>query len=187
MFLILRSTGGLLLPSLRCLSWRSTARYVGDEILAVAAVDEETAEAALDLIKVDYEILPFVLDAEEAVKPDAVKLYPEGNAIQEKADVTIRGNVEEGFGQADVILEEKYKTHLVQHTTLEPRVTVANWSGKRLTIWDSHKGPFGLRTSVARALNIRVNQVRVLTPYIGGDFGDKGNVERQHIICCASR
>ena len=69
----------------------STARYVGDEILAVAAVDEETAEAALDLIKVDYEILPFVLDAEEAVKPDAVKIYPEGNVDSGKGRHTDTG------------------------------------------------------------------------------------------------
>lgn len=160
----------------------SMARYAGDEILAVAAVDEETAEEALNLIKVDYQILPFVLDAEEAAKPEAPKIYPEGNVIQDAADTLNRGNVEEGFKQADVILEEKYKTYLIQHTTMEPRVTVASWSGKRLTIWDSHKGPFRLRTSLAQALNIKVNQVRILTPYIGGDFGDKGAVERQHVI-----
>ena len=160
----------------------SVARYVGDEILAVAAVDEETAEEALERIKIDYEPLPFLLDPEEAAKPDAPKIYPEGNVIQEKADILIRGNVEEGFRQADVILEGKYKTHLVQHTTMEPRVTVASWSGKRLIIWDSHKNPFNLRTSIARALNIKVNQVRILTSYIGGDFGDKGNLERQHVI-----
>jgi CO/xanthine dehydrogenase Mo-binding subunit len=160
----------------------TTARYAGDEILAVAAVDEETAEEALELIKVDYDILPFVLDAEEAARPSAVKIYPEGNVILETADRIIRGDVEEGFKQADVILEGTYKTHLLQHATLEPRVTVARWSGKRLTLWDSHKGPFRLRTDLARAFNLKVNQVRVLTPYIGGDFGDKGNVERQHLI-----
>jgi CO/xanthine dehydrogenase Mo-binding subunit len=86
-----------------------TARYVGDEILAVAAVDEETAEEALDLITVDYQILPFLLDAEEAVKPEAPKIYPEGNVVQEAADAVNRGNVEEGFRQADVILEENIK------------------------------------------------------------------------------
>ena len=59
----------------------STARYAGDEILAVAAVDEETAEEALDLIRVDYQILPFVLDAEEAVKPEVPKIYLEGNVV----------------------------------------------------------------------------------------------------------
>ena len=160
----------------------STARYAGDEILAVAAMDEETAEDALDLIKVDYEVLPFVLDAEEAVKAEAPKIYPEGNFVRETADTLVRGNVEEGFKQADVILEDKYRTHLIQHCTMEPRVTVARWTGKRLTIWDSHKGPFRLRTDLARALNIKVNQVRVLTPYIGGDFGDKGQMERQHVI-----
>jgi len=160
----------------------TTARYVGDEILAVAAVDEETAEEALDLIRVDYQILPFVLDAEEAIKPEAPKIYPEGNVIQDAADSITRGDVEDGFKQADLILEEKYKTHLIQHTTMEPRVTVASWSGKRLTLWDSHKNPFRVRTDLARALNLRVNQVRVLTQYIGGDFGDKAFIERQHIL-----
>ena len=160
----------------------TTARYVGDEILAVAAVDEETAEMALELIKVEYEVLPFVLDAEEAVKPEAPRIYPEGNAVQDPADTLNRGNVEEGFKQADVILEEKYKTHLIQHVTLEPRVTVASWNGKRLTVWDSHKSPFRLRTDIAQALKLKVNQVRLLTHYIGGDFGDKASLERQHLI-----
>jgi len=67
-----------------------------------------------------------------------------------------------------VVLEEKYQTHLIQHTTFEPRVTVAKWSGKRLTLWDSHKNPFRVRNDVARALGVKVNQVRVLTAYIGG-------------------
>ncbi len=169
-------------PTVRMPVLASTARYAGDEIAAVAAVDEETAENACELIKIDYEIFPFLLDAEDAAKSDAPKIYPEGNVVLEKADRIIRGNVEEGFKQADVILEGTYKTHLLQHTTLEPRITVASWSGKRLTLWDSHKGPFRLRTDLARALNLKVNQVRVLTPYIGGDFGDKGNVERQHIL-----
>jgi CO/xanthine dehydrogenase Mo-binding subunit len=159
-----------------------TARYAGDEIAAVAAVDEETAEEALDLIRVDYKILPFVLDAEEAAKPTATKLYPEGNVIREAADTLIRGDVEEGFRQADVIVEERYKTNLIQHVSMEGRVTVANWSGKRLFVWVSHKNPFGLRTGLAQALGIKVNQVRILTPYIGGDFGDKAFTERCHVI-----
>jgi CO/xanthine dehydrogenase Mo-binding subunit len=160
----------------------TTARYAGDEILAVAAVDEETAENALELIKVEYEILPFVLDAEEAVKPGAPKIYPDGNTFQDPACTLNRGEVEKGFQEADVVLEERYRTHLVQHTTLEPRVTVASWSGKRLTFWDSHKSPFRLRTDVAQALGLKVNQVRFLTHYIGGDFGDKATLERQHLI-----
>jgi CO/xanthine dehydrogenase Mo-binding subunit len=160
-----------------------TARYAGDEILAVAAVDEETAENALELIKIDYELLPFVLDAEEATKAGAPRIYPEGNVIREKIDTLVRGNLEEGFKQADVILEQKYQTHMIQHVTMEPRVTVAAWNGKKLTIWDSGKGPFGLRADLAQALNIKVNQIRVLTPYIGGDFGDKGRMERQHVVC----
>ena len=161
----------------------ATARYAGDEILAVVAEDEQTAEDAIELIKVEYEILPFVLDAEEAIKAGVVKIYPEGNIVREQADTIIRGDIAEGFRQADVILEEKYQTHMLQHVTMEPRVTVARWNGKRLTVWDSHKGPFRLRTDMARALGLKVNQVRVLTTFIGGDFGDKGQMERQHVIC----
>ena len=160
----------------------TTARYAGDEICAVAAVDEETAEQALELIEVDYEVLPFVLDPEEALKPGAPLLYPEGNSIREDADTIIRGNVEEGFRQADVVLEGAYRTSMIQHATMETRVTVANWTGKRLILWDSHKNPFRVRTDLARALGIKVNQVRVMTPYIGGDFGDKAYLERGHII-----
>ena len=160
----------------------SIARYVGDEIMAVAAVDEDVAEAALGLVHVDYEALPFVLDVESAIKPGAVKIYPEGNTVREKDDTLNRGNVAEGFRQADVILEEDYKTNMIQHAQLEGRITVAAWNGKKLTLWDSHKNPFRLRTDLARAFKIKVNQVRVMTPYIGGDFGDKGNIERQHII-----
>ena len=160
----------------------TTARYAGDEILALAAVDEETAEQALELIRVEYQILPFALDAEEAFKPEAQKIYPEGNVVQDPAATLNRGNVEEGFKQADVIVEEKYKTHLIQHTTMEPRVTVASWNGKRLTIWDSHKSPFRVRTEIAQALKLKVNQVRLLTHYIGGDFGDKATLERQHLL-----
>ena len=161
----------------------ATARYAGDEILAVVAEDEQTAEDAMELIKIEYEILPFVLDAEEAIKAGVVKIYPEGNIVREQADTIIRGDIAEGFRQADVILEEKYQTHMLQHVTMEPRVTVARWNGKRLTVWDSHKGPFRLRTDMARALGLKVNQVRVLTTFIGGDFGDKGQMERQHVIC----
>jgi len=160
----------------------STARYAGDEIMAVAAVDEDIAEEALELVKVDYEILPFVLEMEEAMKAGAPNIYPEGNVVREKDDTLVRGNVEDGFRQADVIIEGDYKTNMIQHSQLEGRITVAAWNGKRLTIWDSHKNPFRLRTDLARALKIKVNQIRVMTPYIGGDFGDKGNIERQHII-----
>lgn len=160
----------------------TTARYVGDELAAVAAVDEETAERAVELLKVGYEVLPFVLDPEEAARPGAPKIYPHGNVVVEKATNLNRGNVEEGFRQADVVLEARYRTNPVQHTQIEGRVTVAAWSNGNLTIWDSHKNPFRLRTDVAKGLGIKVNRVRVLTPYVGGDFGDKGNVERQHFI-----
>ena len=103
----------------------------------------------------------------------APRLYPEGNALQEAADTVVRGSVEEGFRQADIILEDKYRTQLVQHVTPEPRVTISAWTGKQADPLGSHKHPFSLRTDLARALGLKVNQIRINTHYIGGDFGDK--------------
>jgi CO/xanthine dehydrogenase Mo-binding subunit len=98
------------------------ARFVGDDIAVVAAVNEETAQEALELIKVEYQKLPFVLDPEEALKPNAPKLYPDGNLIGGKPAVVSRGDVEKGFAEADLIYEAKYRTNLLQHATREPRV-----------------------------------------------------------------
>ena len=103
------------------------ARFAGDDIAVVAAVDEDRAQEALDLIKVDYQILPFVLDPEEALKPTAPKIHPAGNLVRGKPSTLIRGNIEKGFQEADLVYEGKYSTPMLQHVSAEPRVCVAQW------------------------------------------------------------
>lgn len=81
-----------------------TARFEGDDIAVVAAIDEEKASEALDLIKVEYQALPFVLDPEEAMKPEAPKVHPQGNIIGGKPLLLDRGDIEKGFKEADLVM-----------------------------------------------------------------------------------
>jgi len=158
------------------------ARFQGDDIAAVVAVDEERAAEAIELIKVEYEVLPFVLDPEEAMKPEAPKIHPEGNIIGGKPQVLKRGDIEKGFQEAEVILENTYRTSLLQHVTSEPRVCVAHWEGGRLTIWDSTQYTFGVQSGVAKALKLPMSKVRVICEFMGGGFGDKTTSERYNVL-----
>ena len=146
------------------------ARFEGDDIAVVAAVDEERAREALDLIKVDYEVLPFVLDPEEAMKPEAAKIHPKGNIIGGKPFILQRGDVEKGFKEADLVYEGNYRTPLLQHVTSEPRVCVAHWEGGKLTLWDSTQYTFAVQRGVASVLKIPMNKVRVICEFMGGGF-----------------
>ena len=158
------------------------ARFQGDDIAVVAAVDEDTAVEALDLIKVDYQVLPFVLDPEEALKASAPQLFPAGNLIGGKPAVVNRGDVEKGFAEADVVYEARYRTPILQHATGESRVSIAQWEAGRLTIWDSTQGPFEVQEAVAKALHIPMSKVHVICEFMGGGFGDKGHPGRHQIL-----
>ena len=148
-------------------------RHVGDEVACVAALDEETAEEALKLIEVEYEKLPFVLDAERALEEGAPKVYPGGNLQGGKPSVYARGDVEKGFAEADAVVEETFRTQVQVHACLEPHASVARWEGDKLVVWDSTQAVFGVREQLARTLNLPLSRVRVLAPFIGGGFGSK--------------
>lgn len=158
------------------------ARFAGDDIAVVAAVDEDRAQQALDLIEVSYQPLPFVLDPEEALKPAAPKVHPTGNLIRGKPTVLQRGNIEKGFQEADLIYEGRYYTPMLQHVSAEPRVCVARWERGRLTIWDSTQYTFATQQGVAYVLKIPMSKVRVIGDYVGGGFGDKLQVERYSVL-----
>lgn len=148
-------------------------RYVGDEIACVAAESEQIANEALKLIEVDYKVLDFVTDAAEAMKDDAPKLYEGGNLMGGKASVHERGDVEAGFQEADVIVEQTYRTPVEVHNPLEVHGSLVNWDGDQLTIWDSTQAVFGVRDKIADKLGIPSSQVRVIKEYMGGGFGSK--------------
>ncbi len=158
------------------------ARYAGEDIAVAAAVDEERVQEALDLIKVEYQPLPFVIDPEEALKPAAPKVHPAGNLVGGKPVVLNRGSVEKGFQEADLVYEARYSTPLLQHATAEPRVCVARWERGRLTIWDSLQHTFGTQAGLAYVFKIPMSKVRVVCDYMGGGFGDKIQMERYSVL-----
>ena len=166
-----------------------TVRYVGDEVGAVVAEDEYAAQDALKLIEVKYKLLPFVLDPEEAMKPEAPKIWPEGNLqIYDGKSHSLysRGDIEKGFAEADIVLERKYTTQVAVHCTLETHSNVANWDGDYLILWESTQGVFWTQEQVANKLNIPVNKIRVICPYLGGAFGCKWELNKQSIIAALS-
>jgi CO/xanthine dehydrogenase Mo-binding subunit/aerobic-type carbon monoxide dehydrogenase small subunit (CoxS/CutS family) len=159
-------------------AFNNPVRFVGEPVAAVAAVDRHTAEDALQLIAVDYEPLPFVLDPEEALKPGAPQIWPEGNlspnARNEHVPIGVkRGNVEEGFTASDRVFEDRYSTSFVHNAQMEPRVCVAAWDADKLTVYTPTGGVANCRTDMARDLGIPQEKVRVVCRYMGGNFGNK--------------
>ncbi len=156
------------------MSWLfdSHCRHEGEEIAAVAADSIEHARDAARAVKVEYEILPFVIDYESALKPGAPAVHEGGNRPGDPG-VYERGNVSEGFAAADVVLEHTYRTPIQIHTTMEVHGSVAQWDGDRLTVWDTNQGVFGRRAELAQTFKLPLSSVRVISRYMGGGFGSK--------------
>ena len=153
------------------------ARYAGDGVAAVAAVDDETAQEALDLIEVEYEELSYVMDPEEAIEPGAPAVHPERKEV--KNNITfhfdyIRGKGEKAFKEADFIIEDKFATQAQHQCYLEPQACVAFWdSSGKLTLWGGTQRVFSNRARLAIALGIPEAQIRIIQPHVGGAFGGK--------------
>ncbi|MBW2058049.1 MAG: xanthine dehydrogenase family protein molybdopterin-binding subunit [Deltaproteobacteria bacterium] len=148
-------------------------RYVGDEVAAVAAVDEETATSALDLIDVEYETLPAVFDAEEAVKPGAPLIHEKDKNIAFHVE-RLFGDPDRAFEECDFVCEDRYVTEQVAHCCMEVSNCVARWDpAGRLTIWVNTQAPHTQRQEVARILGIPARNVRIISSAMGGGFGSK--------------
>lgn len=175
-----------------CYILEDHVRYAGDEVAAVAARTRAIAEEALDLFDVEYEVLPAIFDPEEGSKPDAPQLYPGGNVYGPQLAMLVEknihapmvmewGEIEEGFKESDVVIEDKVEVKPQIHSPVEPHICIASWKGDELTILTATQSPYELRLSVAYALGIPESKVRVISPAIGGGFGAK-YVERLHAI-----
>jgi putative selenate reductase molybdopterin-binding subunit len=168
-----------------CYSLDATVRFVGDRVAAVAAESPEIAEQALRLIEVEYEVLPAVLDMEQAMAQDAVVIHPEPDSygiydpqrnIAAHLEAKL-GEVEQALAEADVVLERTYRVPQVQQTPLETHTTITYWDEDgRLVIRTSTQVPFHVRRIVAPLLGLPVKRIRVIKPRIGGGFGVKQEV-----------
>jgi putative selenate reductase molybdopterin-binding subunit len=157
---------------------KERVRYVGDEVAAVAAVDEETAERALQLIEVEYEELPAVFDPEEALLPGAPQIHPENPRYANNINTRVEwhfGDVEQGFAEADYVFEKRFVGNRTYQSPLEPHAAIARWEhhGKRLTLWSSAQAPHYVQHQLARMFELPMSSIRIIRPPVGGGFGGK--------------
>jgi xanthine dehydrogenase YagR molybdenum-binding subunit len=155
-------------------------RFEGETVAAVAAETPGQAWDAARAIEVDFEVLPHVADERRALDSDAPEIHPGGNKV--KTDTYARGNVEKGFAEADVVLEQAYRTEAEVHTPIELHGCVANWDGDQLTIWESTQGVYAIQSRVAEVLDLPLSKVRVIGHYVGGGFGSKLRAGKYDII-----
>ena len=195
--------GGEQASNLRDLSLNVMARdkalYDGHAVAAVAAVSAEVAEEALSRIKVTYEILPHVIEVEDAMAPGAPllhdHLFTEGLAAKPPAPSNVarrhyneRGDIAQGFAAADVIVEERYVTQAVHQGYIEPHACVAAWAEDgRCEVWSSSQGQFMVRTYCAKVLGLEISDIRVTPAEIGGGFGGKTTVYLEPVALALSR
>ncbi|MDP2646122.1 MAG: molybdopterin-dependent oxidoreductase, partial [Desulfobacterales bacterium] len=150
-------------------------RYVGDEVAAVAADTIEIAEQALELIDVDYEILPAVFDPFKAMAEDAPQIHDHvKNNIAFGKLFQWGRPVEDLTDACDVILEDNFTTHSQIHAYLEPNCALATWGpGDHVTLWASTQGPYYLKQDLVKTLGIPEHKLRIIKPALGGGFGGK--------------
>jgi len=173
--------------------------YKGHPVAAVAAENAHEAEAALKLIKVDYEVLPTVVTVEDAMKPDAAILhehlttasfddrFPKQTNIAGYQQLVL-GDVDEGFKQADVVVEGEFRTKTVHQGYIEPQSATALWNHNgRVTIWNSSQNPFGIRDNVARILGLKSSQIKLIPLEIGGGFGGKNSTYIEGVAAVLSK
>ena len=163
-------------------------RFAGEQVAAVVADDEETAERAVELIEVEYEELDAVLDPEAAMEPGAQLVHPEVKEIEgmfvemdqpQNAFVTwdwTNGDVDEGFKEADLIVENSYTTPNVHQLYMEPHNQIVHLADDGvLHVWAPCKAPYAARNQTAKALGLATDQIVFHPVVIGGDFGGKGS------------
>jgi 4-hydroxybenzoyl-CoA reductase subunit alpha len=164
-------------------------RYVGDNVACVVAVSESIAEKALELIDVEYEVLPAYFDPEESMKAVTDLIHDSKPGNLEKDYHHVFGDPEQGFADADQIAEARFIANEVTHAAMEPHSTLASFeidphTGKpgRLTVWSSTQVPYYLQHKLSLVLEMPMAQIRVIKPLVGGGFGGKSEVIPLEII-----
>ncbi len=178
---------------------REKVRYIGEPVAAVAAIDKEIAEEAIQLIEVDYEELPAVFDPLEAMKPDAPLIHEDLKsylcvfpAIQEgnvcSRTTFIEGDIQRGFRESDIIVEDTFRTHMHHQSYLEPSGAIAmiDPSGK-IVVYSSTQSIFITQARISESLKIPMSKIRVIAPNIGGGFGGKIETNVQPICVALSQ
>jgi CO/xanthine dehydrogenase Mo-binding subunit len=180
------------------------ARYEGEPVAAVAAVDELTAAQALELIDVEYEELPAVTTLPDALAPGAPLVHTGEPLAGHFADLSTlrsrpgtnichqfdheRGRGAAGLDEADVVVEGEYAFPRVQHYSMEPHAAVASWDETgALTLWASTQNPYSVRVELAKMFRVPMAQIRIIVPLLGGGFGGKTYAKLEPVVAALAR
>jgi CO/xanthine dehydrogenase Mo-binding subunit len=162
-------------------------RYVGEPVAAVAATDLAMAEEAASLIDVQYVELPPVIGI-DAARTNGAPLIHEGHSgnlcSHERVE---RGNVQEGFAQSDVVVEDDYTFPMVYHYAMEPHSVIAHWNDEGVTVWSSAQHPFQVRNDIAKVFGILPSRVRMVISYLGGGYGSKSYTKIEPLVAALAR
>ena len=173
--------------------------FKGHPVAAVAAVNPHVAEEAVRLIKVEYQPLPAVMNVQDAMEEGSQLLHEDlytsylGEVSEKPSNVAAhlyfdKGDIEQGFGEADVVVEREFQTEMVHQGYIEPHNATAFWNADgQLTIWCSTQGAFMIRNSVADVLRYPVSQIKVIPTEIGGGFGGKITSYLESVAALLSR
>ena len=181
---------------------KDVVRHFGEAVAAVAAESLDIASRAVELIDVEYEVLPPVLNQMEALQESSARVHPDlGSYDYVKAvfspqpgtnipNITRirKGDVEAGFAEAKWIIEREYTNPSVQHVPMETHVAIVEWkAGDEVNIWTSAQSPFTVRDLFCRTFKLPHNKVRVVIPHVGGGFGGKAGIHLEPLLACLSR
>lgn len=192
---------GLYMVDKRILA-RGTVRYQGEPVVAVAAVDEKTAELAVSKIKIDYKVLPSIQTIDEALEGkilvhedindlEYIKgvFFPQPDSNIASWNKTVKGDIKSGFEEADLIVENQLTLPAVAHAPMETHAAIAQADTytNKVKIWSSTQSPFGVRKLLAKALHISTSDIQVIVPYVGGGFGGKAGIHLEPLVTVLSR
>ncbi len=172
------------MPTEYALAYRKV-RFHGEPVAAVAAVDPETADRALDLIEVEYEPLPVYTTPAEALAEGAVRIHEDNRApgnVAYEADQEF-GDVDGAFAASHYVLEQTFRTSYVNHVFMEPQSAVARFdSNGELTLWSGTQVPHYLHRTLSKVLELPMGKIHIQVPTVGGGFGGKGEVSNNELI-----
>ena len=159
-------------------------RFVGDGFAAVAAESEEIAEEALELIEVDYEILPAAMDVDSAMALGAALIHDTEKNLAGPPFVIERGNLEDGFQKAEFIIDELYETGRPSPCYMEPNACLCHFDNRgKLTVWSATQCAFMVRGILSEVLDIPSQDIRVIVEHMGGGFGAKQDLYQHEFVC----
>jgi CO/xanthine dehydrogenase Mo-binding subunit len=161
--------------------------FAGQPVAAVAALDRATGEEALAKIQVEYEELPAIISVEEAMADGAPRLHDFAEHNLCAHHELVKGDVEKGFAEADVIVEDEFDFPMIYHYSMEPHTAIAQVDGEDITIWTSTSQAFGVRQDVADVFHVPLSKVRVHVNFVGGAYGSKSGVKIEPLVAALAR